>query len=536
MQEQLSDNEQGARLTDREKRILFSPLRLILLLAVSIFIIEIATMAFVAQLPELSLAAECFLDSLLLTVFLFPILFFYVFRPLFHLVTDYRAGEHSLLLARDNLEQKVAERTHALNEAMQRLEEENEERRRAEIALRESEDRFRQIFEQSEDAIVMISPDEDAILDINPVAEKLFGKEREVLITGGVRGLFISNDIERLVKVINDLRAGGAGDFDHIDVRCGTGDQRILSFRGKLISLRGTTVLYTTFRDITRRVRLEEESREIQARLIHANRMTSLGLLVASVAHEINNPNNYILMNAAILQKSWKDIHSVLRERYEQDGEFMVGRTPYSEAARFLPDVYDGIADGARRISEIVDNLKDFGRDDSGGLHGLVDMNAVVRLSVSILNHHISRTTRHFSLDLDDALPLVRGSVRQLEQVVINLIINSLQSLPDVEHGVRVSTSLGADGEHVMLQIADQGNGIPDEIASRVMEPFFTTRLDRGGTGLGLAICVTIVRDHQGTIGFESTPGEGTVFSVSLRRAVPDENDTQEMEVCRAGQ
>jgi C4-dicarboxylate-specific signal transduction histidine kinase len=106
-----------------------------------------------------------------------------------------------------------------------------------------------------------------------------------------------------------------------------------------------------------------------------------------------------------------------------------------------------------------------------------------------------------------------------LEQVAINLITNALQSLPDADHGIRVSTAMDETGDQLLLRIEDEGGGIPEDIAARVMEPFFTTRLDRGGTGLGLAICVTIINDHGGSIRFESEPGKGTVFIVRLQRA-----------------
>lgn len=516
-------------LDDHRRTFVFSPLRLMITLVLCIFIVETLIMIILEGL-EPPVWMEILLDSSILTATLFTILYYNMFKPLVVLTKEYRLKEIRLKNNQEHLEQKVQERTAELNTTYLNLKAENEKAIMAKSALRESEYRFRQLFEQSEDAIVLLSPQDNGIIDVNPTAERIFRKQRSELLAGGLAALIGPEGYQHLESAFELILQDNFPGIEKFEYTPVPGEVQILSFRGKKISLQGSTVIYTTFRDITARIRLEEQALEIQGRLIQANRMTSLGQLVASVAHELNNPNNYILMNATLLQKTWKDIHTVLRERYEQEGEFMLGQITFTEAAGFLPDIYDGIADGARRISEIVDTLKDYSRDDRGGLDGLVDINAVVRLSVSILNHHISRTTRRFSLELGNDLPLVRGSVRQLEQVVINLIANALQSLPDPDHGVDVSTSLEADGEHVVIKVTDQGNGIPDEIASRVMEPFFTTRLDRGGTGLGLSICGNIVRDHNGTIGFESTPGKGTAFSVRLRRTVPDENDTQEAE------
>jgi signal transduction histidine kinase len=195
-----------------------------------------------------------------------------------------------------------------------------------------------------------------------------------------------------------------------------------------------------------------------------------------------------------------------------------VVQTTWSEARNFLPEAIEGIQQGASRISDIVGNLKDFGRDDRFRPEARADVNAVVQLSASILNHHISRATRRFQLELSEGLPEVWGSSRQLEQVVINLIQNALQALPSPDRGLLVTTGIDTTSGHVLIQVIDEGNGIPPELAARIMEPFFTTRLEHGGTGLGLAISSSIVREYGGSIEFASDPGKGTIFTVRLCR------------------
>jgi len=259
--------------------------------------------------------------------------------------------------------------------------------------------------------------------------------------------------------------------------------------------------------------------------------MTSLGTMVSSVAHEINNPNNFLLINAGIIKRAWDDIAPVIEDHFHSNGDFAVAQSTWSEARTFLPDAIDGIQQGALRISDIVGNLKAYGRDDRFKRESVADVNAVVQLSVSILSHLISSSTKRFALELVEGLPLVRGSARQLEQVVINLIQNALLALPDAEHGVWVGTGLDPESGHVLIRVSDEGSGIPPEIGARIMEPFFTTRLERGGTGLGLAISLTIVKEHGGSIEFKSEPGKGTTFTVRLRRAASSENDTQNSEV-----
>jgi signal transduction histidine kinase len=175
-----------------------------------------------------------------------------------------------------------------------------------------------------------------------------------------------------------------------------------------------------------------------------------------------------------------------------------------------------GIQDGSDRIRGIIDRLKEFVRQGTSTLEGRVDCNTVVSFSVTIMRHLISRHTRNFSMELSEGLPLVRGNTHLLEQVVINLLMNALQALPDPDRGVWVTTGHDPEARTVTISVRDEGCGIPEAIAQRIHEPFFTTKLDNGGSGLGLSISQTIVKEHGGTLEFRSTPGRGTIFTVSL--------------------
>jgi len=439
-------------------------------------------------------------------------------------ITDRKKVEDELKGYQNRLERMVLERSKDLEETTQRLMKENEEHVKVRAALLESEQRFRQIFEQSEDGIVLISPQDNAIIDVNPTAERIFQKSRAELTTGGLPALCDVGGCTFLSSVLEQITHEGVpGRIEKFSCAIAPEVVRVFSFRGKTITLQGTTVIYSTFRDITNRIRLEEQALEIQSRLIQANRMTSLGTMVSSVAHEINNPNNFLLMNAEIIKRAWDDIAPVVEEHFHSKGDFAVAQSMWSEARTFLPEAIEGIQQGALRISDIVGNLKAYGRDDRFKRESVADVNAVVQLSVSILSHLISSSTQRFTLELAEGLPPVRGSARQLEQVVINLIQNALLSLPDPQHGVSVGTAVDQENGQVLIRISDEGEGIPPEIATRVMEPFFTTRLERGGTGLGLAISSTIVKEHGGKIDFSSEPGKGTNFTVHLCRATPSE-------------
>ncbi len=278
----------------------------------------------------------------------------------------------------------------------------------------------------------------------------------------------------------------------------------------------GVTGFVYVARDITLRKAADEEKKMIQAKLVQTNKMTSIGLLVSGLAHDVNNPNGSIMLAAHLLAKSWKDIGPILDNYRDNEGDFVVGGHRYSHVRDTLPYHIAGIMENSRRIEGIINNLKDFVRKGKANLSLATDVNDVVSVSASILNSHIKRQTNHFKLELAEKLPSIKGNPQQLEQVVINLILNALQALPDKKRGVRVVTSADMVNGFVIIAVHDEGCGMSQEVRDRIFEPFFSTKIDRGGTGLGLAISNFIVKEHNGTLEFVSEPGKGTTALVKL--------------------
>jgi PAS domain S-box-containing protein len=269
-------------------------------------------------------------------------------------------------------------------------------------------------------------------------------------------------------------------------------------------------------RDITEWKRGEEEKKAIQAKLIQTNKMTSLGLLVSGMAHEVNNPNNSIKFTAHVLTKTWDGLLPVLDQYYREEGDFVVGGQSYSQMRETLPQLITGITESSRKIEGIIKNLRDFVHKGKSDMSMQVDINRIVSVSASILNSQIKMHTNHFKLDLLEGVPNVMGNSQQLEQVIINLIMNALQALPDKERSVRVESSFDEIKAVSVIKVSDEGEGMPEEVRNRLFEPFFSTKLARGGTGLGLAISNVIVKDHGGVLEFESEPGRGTTAIVRL--------------------
>jgi polar amino acid transport system substrate-binding protein len=244
--------------------------------------------------------------------------------------------------------------------------------------------------------------------------------------------------------------------------------------------------------------------------------MAALGVLVSGVAHEINNPTNFIMLNTPILRDAWESALPILEEYYRENGEFLLGGMKYSDLRQHMPKLLDGIENGTGRIKQIVANLKTYVRGDTGDLSQRVDVNAVIQSSISLISNVIKNATSHFTLRCDATLPPVRGSFQRLEQVIINLIQNACQALTDKTKGIFISTGLDDSGEHVVIRVHDEGRGIPADDLARIREPFFTTKQESGGLGLGVSISSRIVEEHRGTMRFTSQPGLGTTVEITL--------------------
>ncbi|MFZ2949440.1 MAG: transporter substrate-binding domain-containing protein [Desulfuromonadaceae bacterium] len=269
-------------------------------------------------------------------------------------------------------------------------------------------------------------------------------------------------------------------------------------------------------REVTERKRALDELKLHQDKLIQADKMASLGILVAGVAHEINNPNGLILLNMPILREVYQDAEEVLEERYRHQGDFTLGGLPYSRMRDEVPHLLEEMQEGANRIKRIVEELKDFARQDTSAAVEAVDFNAVVQAAVRLVDSSLRSATTRFAAQYAPSLPPILGNAQRIEQVVVNLILNACQALPDMERGIFLTTFHDQGAGAVVLKLTDEGIGIEPEHIPHLTDPFFTTKRESGGTGLGLSVSATIVAEHNGTLEFASTPGAGTTVTLTI--------------------
>ena len=387
-------------------------------------------------------------------------------------------------------------------------------RKQTEDALRESEERFRLAFEQGPEGIVFAECGTGKIVYANATMGIILGHSQEELIIGG-KQLIYGHFEKDLVNSIPDILTQQDFMSTRVKTTRDDGTELVVSLRIRIVTIGEKELEFLSLRDMTDKVRLENEAQVTQAKLIHANKLSTLGMLVSGMAHEINNPNNFIMFNSDMLADIWNDADRILDDYFLRSGEFSLGGLPYPEVGVAARKLIDGISEGAERIKIIVDDLKDFARQDNAETDVKMDINEAVLKATAILTPQIKKHTVHFRLNLQENIPKNAGSVYKLEQVIINLLLNALQALPNKECSVMISTAV-KDENSLIVIIKDEGDGMTSETLAKLSEPFFTTKSASAGTGLGLFISQSIITAHNGTLRFESAPGLGTSAIIEL--------------------
>ena len=387
-----------------------------------------------------------------------------------------------------------------------------------EEALRKSEEKYRTILHSLEEGYFEVDLSGNLTF-FNDAFVRWSGYSKEELMGMNNRQFADEEAAKKVYQVFNEVYRTGkpANPFDwEIILKDGTRrwiDTSVALIRdskGKPIGFRGIA------RDVTQRRQMEEQAKVHQQQLMQAGKMVALGTLVSSVGHEINNPNNFIMLNAPILKEAWQHILPILDEYYEKDRDLTIGSARYAEMRDRIPRLLSGISEGSKRISEIVEDLRGFLRRDATDMNQSVDLNAVLRSAISLLSNTINKSTSHFSVSYGDNLPRLTGNSHRLEQVIINLIQNACQALPDIRRGISLATSYDEKMSGIVIKVQDEGVGIPPDVLPHITDPFFTTRSNSGGIGLGLSISSRIVKEHGGTMAFRSEPGKGTTAEITL--------------------
>jgi PAS domain S-box-containing protein len=324
-------------------------------------------------------------------------------------------------------------------------------------------------------------------------------------VAGQIVGTFgISHDVTRLMTVEYELRqANAAMEKQNEDLRAAHAAE----------------------------VKVLAELREAQGQLVQSAKLAGLGQMVAGVAHEINNPLAFVSNNVVVLERDIAGLRRILdcyrqadpliqREQSElyQQLQSVAEEIDLTYVLENLNRVFDRSTQGLKRIAEIVQGLRTFARTDDGALCLEPNFNAGVESTLVIARGRAARKRVRLEFTAGEMPPLV-CNMAKLNQVILNLVTNAIDASRE-DSVVSVRTS--ADEKSACVEVSDQGCGIEPEARSKLFEPFYTTKPIGQGVGLGLSISYGIVvKEHRGTIDVDSTPGQGTKFTIRIPRGLP---------------
>lgn len=302
-------------------------------------------------------------------------------------------------------------------------------------------------------------------------------------------------------------------------------------------------------KDVTDRVRAEQELRrrteqltttneqlrqsnlklkEMQSQLVHSEKLAAVGTLAAGMAHEINNPLAFAANNVAVLERDLGSLLQILEHYQGGLADIQATNPGRAEAIVKLQDDIDlpylqrnllqiiqSTRKGLGRVAQIVQNLRNFAQIDRAEV-GELDINESINQSLAMIGEMLTRQRVAVVRDFE-TLPKVEASPAQINQVFLNLLMNSMQAIESTGKGsgqIRVSTQRADEG--VIIQVSDDGCGILPDVLPKIFDPFFTTKPIGRGTGLGLSLTHGIVSDHGGRIEVRSTVGVGSHFEIHL--------------------
>ncbi len=366
------------------------------------------------------------------------------------------------------------------------------ERKRAEDALRASDARFRRLMEDAPDGVVISR--RGNVLWANDAAARLLGVRDGAALVGRSLDDHLDAEGARVMRerIAHSMATGERGLPHEYRARREDGSFVVAEITSHGIDYDGGPAVIAFARDVTERAAL-------QGQLARADRLSALGTLAAGVAHEINNPLTYVSLGVDALER-------------------MVRAQISPEQSPRVHQLLTEIRHGATRVAAIVRELNAYSHFDEDA-RGPIDLREVFASVERLVAHHLLGRARLHINHRDT--PLVLGNAGRLEQVFVNLVMNAVQALSEneAENRVDVFTKRGANG-HAVVEVHDNGPGIPSELLGRVFDPFFTTKPPGVGTGLGLSICHRIVTQLGGEITIESD--RGTVARVTLPAATEE--------------
>jgi len=372
------------------------------------------------------------------------------------------------------------------------------ERKRAEEALRESETRFRAFVDHAGDALFVQDLEQGTIVDVNRQACESLGYTREELIGKTARAFHLDSDPPAVETTAERVAAGETVVGRHWHRRK-DGSTFPAEVNTSVFWHRGRRFLLNVARDISDRVRVEEQHerlRQLEADLVHTNRVSMMGELTASIAHEVNQPLSGVVSNAS----------ACLR--------WLAGEAPNMEEAR---EAARRIVRDGKRAAEVIARVRAMTKRTEA-LREKLDLNGVIREVLALVGDEAKKNSVAIRTEFADDIFPVLGDRVQLQQVLLNLVMNGVEAMSSVDEQARelAITTRNVDSEQVQVTVRDSGIGLDPETMPKIFDPFYTTKPT--GMGMGLSISRSILRAHGGQLWAAANDGPGTSFHFTLPR------------------
>jgi PAS domain S-box-containing protein len=388
--------------------------------------------------------------------------------------------------------------------------------------LRENEKMFWLLFEQESDAIITFDTSLRSISDINDAVVDLYGFARGELIGNDLLMLMDKANRDSLCRAFESTEPGNPFILLRQEHRRKDGTLVPVSCRGRIIEMNGRQHLFCSIRDITEKIRKEEEDALLQAQFLHSEKMASIGVLATGIAHEINNPMAFISSNLLTLAKYVKkikqfcgyvaqDIEPAMPDALRDTLQAKKQSLNIDFVVQDAVDLVDESTSGAERIKKIVQDLRLFARSDSDEPESF-DVHDYIENTINIIWNELK-----YKAQLEKQygrVPAMVGFPQKLSQVIMNLLVNAAHA---IEEQGTITITTRTEGQDACIAIADTGCGIEKKNLAKIFEPFFTTKQAGKGNGLGLSIASDIVtKKLHGKLSVESRVGKGTTFMVRV--------------------
>ncbi len=423
-------------------------------------------------------------------------------------------------------EKQLTDELEVLRQRVTELEVLEVERNRTEGALRKTNTFLKNILDSSSSISILSTDLEGTVLFWNKGAENIFGyKADEMVGRQKIDTLYSDDETKRVTKELSaSLLKDREGKSCEIKEITKNGRELCIHLtlsprfdeNGEIVGILGIG------EDITERVQAEEALKNSQEKLYQAQKMDTLGTLVAGMAHEINNPINLIMYNISLFQKVWHDCLPVLNQYGGKEPGRKYGGLTYDFLEENSDRLLSDMDMAANRVAKIVSDLKNFARQSNVVDKSSMRINTAVENALRLAQTSLRKSGVELEIDLASDLPLLKGNLQNIEQIILNLVINAVQAIDHDQGVVRIATGFQNKDRRIFVSITDNGCGVAPDISDKLFDPFVTDKQAEGGTGLGLSVTYSLVNAHDGEIVFQSNKEKGTTFTVFLPTVVKE--------------